>query len=513
MAASCRSIPKTCAPGNAATARPALRTWHLQTPALTRDALLAISSLAAVALVEVITAFGDPRYGVAAHVALLAVFLSLSALSANRRRQAFFLVITIAPLIRIVSMGMPLTAFPRPLWYLVVSIPLFIAAFLIVRQLGLSRRSLRLQMPALRCLPIDLAVCASGIGLGYAQWLILRPTPLLPRYSVAWIIGAGLILLVSTGFIEELLFRGLIQHVAVNLFGPRAGILFSALLFAVLHTGYRSLAEVVFALGLGLYFGLVVWRTKSLLGVSMTHGTINIMLFIALPFTLHSATRLPAPVATSWGRPQATRAPALPTMPHLRPGATPIAASTATPTTIPPLLDILLNPDTVYFGKQDVSTTSTVRPVHVVNLSPESLTIAYVTIVGPHHGDFGETDTCTGAPIAMYRGCIIYVRFTPLTGGARSATVVIADNAAVGQHTVPLSGRGEHSKRRASPYAHAVSRHATSRSSSRRVKHARPAPDGLHGQEARRSEVSLCCRHSTNASEVRSAAAYAAYGR
>src|SRR5919202_1081669 len=119
---------------------------------------LAIISLAAVALVEVITAFGDPRYGVAEHVALLAVFLALGALSANRSRQAFFLAITIAPLIRIVSMGMPLTAFPRPLWYLVASIPLFISAFLIIRQLGLSRRSLNLQMPALRYLPIDLAV-------------------------------------------------------------------------------------------------------------------------------------------------------------------------------------------------------------------------------------------------------------------------------------------------------------------------------------------------------------------
>ena len=271
------------------------------------DVALAVGLLGAVGVAEVLTAYGDPRVGLACHIALLAACLCLSALSSNRRRQAFFLVLTIAPIIRITSTGMPLVAFQEPLWYLLTSIPLFCSAFFIAHAAGIGPRSLNLRLPVPRRLPVELGVWISGIGLGVGEWLILRPLPLVDGRSVGWLAGGALILLICTGFVEELLFRGLLQYVARQRFGATGGLLFTAGLFAALHIGHRSWTEVVFVAVVGLYFGLVVLYTRSLLGVTLAHGTINCMLFIILPLTVAAATPAVRLAASStlvpWDRP------------------------------------------------------------------------------------------------------------------------------------------------------------------------------------------------------------------
>jgi membrane protease YdiL (CAAX protease family) len=181
---------------------------------------------------------------------------------------------------------MPLGHFPQLLWYILTGIPLFLAAFLIVRTLELPRHSLGLQMPSGRGLPIDLGVAASGIGLGLVEWWILRPEPLVQTASIVQFLGLVLILLVFTGFLEELLFRGLIQHAATGLLGPNAGLFLTAALFAILHVGWHSLPDLAFVFAVALYFGLTVRYTRSLLGVTIAHGATNVMLFVVLPLAL-----------------------------------------------------------------------------------------------------------------------------------------------------------------------------------------------------------------------------------
>ena len=243
----------------------------------------AICAIGALALAEVVTAYGDPRYGVALHVGLLAVFLCLGVLGSDERVQALFLALTVAPLVRIVSLGMPLGAFPQPLWYLLSSVPLFMATYLVVQLLGIPCEALGLRLPGASAVPVELVVCAGGLGLGLVEWLILRPRPIIDGSSVALVIGVGLILLICTGLLEELIFRGLIQHVAGELLGPNGGLLLTAATFGVLHFGHRSLVDVAFVMGVALLFGLAVRRTGSLLGVTLAHGLTNFMLFVVLP--------------------------------------------------------------------------------------------------------------------------------------------------------------------------------------------------------------------------------------
>jgi len=58
-------------------------------------------------------------------------------------------------------------------------------------------------------------------------------------------------MLVYTGFLEELIFRGIIQHNAIKYFKPGIGIFFVTLLFAVMHIGNLSFLDVAFLFFIG----------------------------------------------------------------------------------------------------------------------------------------------------------------------------------------------------------------------------------------------------------------------
>ena len=91
------------------------------------------------------------------------------------------------------------------------------------------------------------------------------------------------ILAIFTGLLEEVVFRGLMQRAAGEVLG-RWGMLYVAVLFAVLHFGYKSPLDVIFVLAVGIFFGWVVARTHSLLGVTISHSLTNIILFLVMPF-------------------------------------------------------------------------------------------------------------------------------------------------------------------------------------------------------------------------------------
>jgi membrane protease YdiL (CAAX protease family) len=93
----------------------------------------------------------------------------------------------------------------------------------------------------------------------------------------------ALIFLMCTGFVEEFIFRGVLQRTAVEAFGWR-GIIYVSLLFAALHMGFLSLIDVVFVFCVALFFGWVVKKTGSLLGVALAHGITNIILYLVAPF-------------------------------------------------------------------------------------------------------------------------------------------------------------------------------------------------------------------------------------
>ena len=135
-------------------------------------------------------------------------------------------------------------------------------------------------------LPVQLLISLVGIGLGYLEYLILKPEPLVADFTFEAIIGPALILLIFTGFLEELVFRGVFQYFAVRHLG-KIGFVYVSMVFAVLHIGYLSVLDFGFVFLVAMIFAYFVQRTGSILGVTLAHGLTNIGLFLIFPFLMN----------------------------------------------------------------------------------------------------------------------------------------------------------------------------------------------------------------------------------
>ncbi len=241
---------------------------------------LALAYLAGLAAAEALTALIEPRIGLVLHAVLLVTLLLHAARNWGRRTRDLLLCLGFAPLIRLLSLSMPLAGFPLITWYLIISIPLFVATFLAARTLEFSGQSIGLN---LRRFPVQILVGLTGLAFGYLEYLILKPEPLAEALTWEQLWLPALVLLVCTGLGEELIFRGVMQRAATDVLGE-LDVLYVSAVFAVLHIGYQSLLDVLFVFWVALFFGWVVARTGSLLGVALSHGLTNIALFLIVPF-------------------------------------------------------------------------------------------------------------------------------------------------------------------------------------------------------------------------------------
>lgn len=255
---------------------------------------VALGYLVLLGLAELLIAMNIPQPGLVLHALILAALLIQSSLVDKLKLRHFFLTLSLAPLIRLISLMMPLKLFSIIYWYMVVAIPLFIAAYMIARAADINRRMVGLTMGRLSD---QLTIGISGLLLGYLEYIILRPAPLVPelRWELIWL--PALILLIFTGFFEELIFRGLMQPTALAHLGNQA-IPYIACIFAVLHLGYRSVWDLLFVFGVALFFGHLVKRSGSILGVSLAHGLINILLYLVFPLILAAPASPQAMVPT-----------------------------------------------------------------------------------------------------------------------------------------------------------------------------------------------------------------------
>ncbi len=350
----------------------------------------ALGYLLALTVAEVVTTLIEPRLGLALHGVVLVALITHASLTLGRLQGGFLLGLAFASLIRLMSLSTPLPYFPKVYWYMVIGAPLLLAAFLAARVLHLERKMIGI-WASWHSLPGQALVGLSGLGLGFLEYLILRPDPLAGRLSFRDILIPALILLIFTGFLEEYIFRGLMQYTAGRGLG-RFGLLYVALVFAVLHIGYRSVLHVIFVLVVALFFGYVTARTGSLLGVTLSHGLTNITLFLVFPFIAaqvapgFGGVRLPA-TATPIPAVQAT--PALPTAPS----PTLRSSSTSTPTA---------SPSPAVTATQGVSSQTPTATASATSTPPETETPALTpTAVSP---PTVETPTAETPPLSPTPG-------------------------------------------------------------------------------------------------------------
>lgn len=250
-----------------------------------RSVMVALAYLLAISVAETATAAGSPRLGLPIHGLILLALLVHGAVAEDLARRALLWGLSLAPLIRILSLSLPLAGLPVLYWYAIISVPVFAATIATIRVLGYSWRDVGLTVQPHHWL-LESSMLPLGIALGLIEYFILTPQPLARSLAPAEVWLPILVLTISTGFEEELIFRGLLQRAALQTLGPLKGLLYVSAVFTSLHIGYLSWVDLVFVFIVGSSFALVALRTGSILGVTLGHSGVNVGLFILWPFLL-----------------------------------------------------------------------------------------------------------------------------------------------------------------------------------------------------------------------------------
>jgi uncharacterized protein len=220
--------------------------------------------------------------GAAFHAVVLFALLNTYAIAPDRPAARVLPVLALVPLLRLFSLTMPSRHFAEIWWYAMVGAPLLLAAFLATRAVPVAWPGLRLGR---RALPLQAAIALAGAPLGLAAYGILTPAPLISPLTAPRLLGGAFILIVFSAFLEELIFRGLLQGAARELFG-RFGLVIVSVLYASLYVGSLSAPYVGFVGVVGLMFAVAVERTGILWGAVGAHALMNIGLLLVWPTVL-----------------------------------------------------------------------------------------------------------------------------------------------------------------------------------------------------------------------------------
>jgi len=106
-----------------------------------------------------------------------------------------------------------------------------------------------------------------------------------------------------------------------------------------------------------------------------------------------------------------------------------------------PVITLSLSTTSLAFGQENETLTTAPQTVTLSNTGSATLNISSITVSGTDPNDFPETNNC-GASVAVGANCTISVSFAPTITGARTAQMLITDNASGSPQLVSLSGSG-----------------------------------------------------------------------
>jgi membrane protease YdiL (CAAX protease family) len=232
----------------------------------------------ALAGAEVLGVLAGVSAGAAVDGAILLVLLNASVLGLVRPASLLAPTLALVPLLRILSVALPLRQVPQLAWYPLVGVPMLVAIALAAGTVGITRPAARLGRAGV---PVQLVVGLAGVPLGAAAYAILRP-PAIVAFTWPKVVLAALVLLVFAALVEELIFRRLLQDVVLRLFGL-PGLLLSSGLYGAVYAGSLSVEFAAFMGGVGLLFALAARWTGALWGVVAAHTLLTVGLLVVWP--------------------------------------------------------------------------------------------------------------------------------------------------------------------------------------------------------------------------------------
>lgn len=245
------------------------------------EKLFAVGYLIALILAELCVTFLSKEVGLVLETVILFTLLLNSSLDVSYNYSMMLRSMMALPMIRIIGLSIPLMQIQPLYWFPIIAIPLFAATYTIMKSQGLTKEHIGLIWGNKT---LQFFIALSGILLGIIEYIILQPKPLIGVFNPVNLIIASVILIVSTGLAEELLFRGILQKNAENVFGTILGLIYTSLLFTALHIGWDSFYDLIFVFSVAIFYGYVFQRTRSIWGITLSHGLSNTFLFLVMPF-------------------------------------------------------------------------------------------------------------------------------------------------------------------------------------------------------------------------------------
>lgn len=177
------------------------------------------------------------------------------------------------PLIRLLSIVMPVAELDLQYWYALTGIPALIGAVLVMRAMRVSPSALGLGRP--RWPAVDAVMASMGIPIGLILVSTAGATAGLQGDFTP--ISFLVIVIPSVVVLEELVFRGILQHVAA-IRSPNISILIPNVLYATMYLGSGNGPLALAMGGMGVLFSAMVARTGSLWGVLGAHLLMRLVL-------------------------------------------------------------------------------------------------------------------------------------------------------------------------------------------------------------------------------------------
>ena len=249
--------------------------WTISTPVT-----IIAAYTAAIALSEIILVNLSVILGTVCHSLLLFALLWHFGVAEHVPSRRMLLPLALLPLLRILSLTMPVQDAPQIYWHALAGLPLLLAAGLAAHALEMSWAELGLgRAPWWK----QAVIALTGIPLGFVSFWLLDPPPL--STSLEWpeaAVGSSSCWCAWGCRGADL--PGPDPAHGGDLF-PRAAFVYSSLLFAIMITGSLLWEYVVFAGLVGLFFGGASAGLDRC-GVILAHSAISIETIVLLPFLL-----------------------------------------------------------------------------------------------------------------------------------------------------------------------------------------------------------------------------------
>ena len=245
---------------------------------LATEQAAALAFVAALVGAEILGELTSVVAGAAVDGVVLLVLLNAALLGLVRPASLLPPVLALVPLMRILSVALPMRQASQLSWYVLVGVPLLLGIALAARTVGHERPARRSRWATV---PVQVIVAALGVPLGMVAYSTLHPAPIQPL-TARGVVLATVVLFLFAALVEELIFRRLLQDVVVRLFGT-AGVVLVSVLYAATFAGSLSARYVVLMGVVGLGFAFAVRWTGALWGAVAAHTLLLVGLLVVWP--------------------------------------------------------------------------------------------------------------------------------------------------------------------------------------------------------------------------------------